>query len=283
MQRLDTYCINDWTVLGRTFFKPPFKVSDQLINEARIVHIVKGNSNLYAANQFTSLQSGDTMIMKSDNFINNWLAMDAESVNEIIVFQLTSEMLKNVYSNQLPQWFMKTVNQPPPVPVQKQQDHLLINQYFDNLRYYFDHPYLISENLLRIKIQELLYILVKTDTRGDNKMILSSLFEPGEYEFQEVIQTHLYEDLNLEDLAFLTHLSLSSFKRKFSQIYGTSPNKYFISKRLEKAQLLLRTTDLSVSEVAYDCGFSDVGYFGKTFKKHYHSSPSDFREQLLDQ
>ena len=150
----------------------------------------------------------------------------------------------------------------------------------ENLRYFLDHPQHISENLLQLKIQELLYILVNTDGSGENKMILNSLFEANEYEFQEVIQTHIYQDLNLEELAFLTQLSLSSFKRKFSQLYGTSPNKYFISKKLEKAQLLLSTTDMQVSEVAYDCGFSDVGYFGKTFKKHYQTTPSEFREQL---
>ena len=279
MNRLKTYKIWDSTVLGRTFFKPPFKISDKLINEARIVHVVHGRSNLYAANQITKVQSGETIIMKSDYFINNWLPNKTEELNEVIVFQLTSNMLKQLYRNSLPKWFEKTTDQRT-IPIQKQNDHFLIKQYFENLRYYLDHPTLIVENLLQIKIQELLYVLAKTDTTGDNINILSSLFQAGEYKFQEVIQTHLYEDLNLEDLAFLTRLSLSSFKRKFTQIYGTSPNKYIISKRLEKAQLLLRTTDFMVSEIAYDCGFSDVGYFGKTFKKYYNYSPSEFRVQL---
>ena len=107
------------------------------------------------------------------------------------------------------------------------------------------------------------------------------MFKANEYKLQEVIQAHLFDDLNLEDLAFLTGLSLSSFKRKFSAVYGTSPNKYIISKRLEKAQLLLRTTDLRISEIAYECGYSDVGYFTKTFQKYYNCSPSNFREKLL--
>ena len=282
MNRLNTYKIKDWTVLGRTFFKPPFKVSDTLINEARIVHVVNGHSNLYAANQFTSIQSGDTIIMKSDNFINNWLANESEEKNEVIVFQLTADMLKNIYNMELPPWHEKDSMQST-FPVQLQKNHFLISQYFENLRYYFDHPNLISENLLRIKIKELLFILAAIDASGDNKKILSSLFEANEYKFQEVIQTHLFKDLNLEDLAFLTQLSLSSFKRKFGQIYGTSPKRYFISKRLEKAQLLLRTTDMQVSEIAFECGFTEVGYFGKTFKKHYNSSPSEFRELLLNQ
>lgn len=282
MNRLEKHKINEWIVLGRTFFKPPFKISDTLINEARIVHVFNGKSNLYAANQFIPLQKGNTIIMKCGNFINNWLPNEDDAYNEVVVFQLTAKMLKNLYQDQLPQWF-KEVGGTKVLPSQKQDAHLLLDHYFEGLRYYLDHPNLISENFLRLKIQELLYILAETDQTGNNKLILSSLFQANEYEFQEVIQTHLFEELKIEDLAFLTQMSLSSFKRKFKQIYGTSPNKYFISKRLEKAQLLLRTTQLQVSSIAYDCGFTDVGYFGKTFKKYYNYSPSEFRDQLLNQ
>ncbi len=69
--KLSTYKIKDWIVLGRTLFKPPFKVSDKLINEARIIHVKYGHSNLFSANQYIELKAGDTIIMKSDNFINN--------------------------------------------------------------------------------------------------------------------------------------------------------------------------------------------------------------------
>ena len=277
---LSMYKIKDWVVLGRTYFKPPFKISDNLINEARIVHVVNGRSSLYAANQYTNVQAGDTIIMKSDNFINHWLANDTDELNEVIVFQLTADMLKHIYEDGLPKWLDNRTDQLT-FPIHKQEENAPVQQYYNSLRYYLDHPELISQDLLQLKIKELLYILVKSDSQGDNQRILSSLFENRQYKFQEVILTHLYEPLNLEDLAFLTQLSVSSFKRRFKLIYGTSPNKYFISKRLEKAQQLLRTTDLQVSEVAYDCGFTDVGHFGKTFKKHYHTSPSEFREQLL--
>ncbi len=279
-KQLSIYKIKDWVVLGRTFFKPPFKISDTLINEARIVHVVHGHSNLYAANQYIELKTGDTAIMKSDNFINNWVPNETDDPNEVIVFQLTSDMLKQIYQNHVPEWFSGQ-NAKQIFPIQKAENNSLLNDYYQNLRYYLDNPLLISEDLLRIKTQELIHILVKTDSSGNNQKIFGALFKANEYEFQEVIQAHLFDDLNLEDFAFLTSLSLSSFKRKFSTVYGTPPNKYFISKRLEKAQLLLRTTDLRISEVAYDCGYSDVGYFTKTFQKYYNCSPTNFREKPL--
>lgn len=279
-KQLSTYKIKDWIVLGRTFFKPPFKVADTLINEARIVHVVYGHSKLYAANQYTEVRTGDTIIMKSDNFINNWFENQSDSFNEVIVFQLTSDMLKQIYQYRIPDFFLK--HQPKQIfPTQKAESNILLTSYFQHLRCYLDKPQLISEDILRIKIQELIHILVKTDSNGNTQKIFGALFKANEYKFQEVIQAHLFDDLNLEDLAFLTSLSLSSFKRKFSSIYGTSPHKYFVSKRLEKAQLLLRTTDLRISEIAYDCGYLDVGYFTKTFQKYHGCTPSNFRESLM--
>lgn len=186
--RLNTYKIQDWVVLGRKFFKPPFKVSDTLINEARIAHVVHGHSKLYAANQFTTLHDGDTLIMKSDNFINRWQANEDKAFNTLIVFQLTSDMLKQIYQNQLPKWFIKS-SAHQISPIQKQNAHFLLDDYFKNLTYYLDNPFLISENLLSIKIQELLHILVKTDTSGNNQKILGSLFQANEYKFHQLLQT----------------------------------------------------------------------------------------------
>ena len=280
MSKLQVFKVKDWVVLGKNIFKPPFKVTDKLINEARIIYVVQGRSNLYAANQFMSLNSGNTLIMKSDNFINHWLANESEEPNEVIVFQITSELLKHIYRNQLPIWFVENPDKQV-APIQKQADHLLLNEFFKNLRLYFDTPALLSEELIQLKVKELLHLLANSDLSGNNKKILGSLFQANEYKFQEVIQAHLFDDLNLEDLAFLTGLSLSSFKRKFSSIYGTTPNKYFASKRLEKAQLLLRTSTLRISEIAYACGYSDVGYFTTVFQRQFGTSPSKFREKLL--
>lgn len=278
--QIKVYHYKNWRTLGRTYFKPPFKVSDTLINEARIVHVVRGHSQLFAANQSTVLRSGDTFIMKSDNFINHWLPNETDELNEVIVFELTSDLLKDIYQYQLPDWYSATqTNQV--FAIQKVASQPLVDSFYSLLRDYLDQHLVLTEDLIKIKAQELLHILIKTDTTDSIRQIFGALFKPGEYEFQEVIQSHLFDGLNSQDLAFLTGQSLSSFKRKFASVYGTTPNKYFISKRLEKAQLLLKTTDMRISEIAYDCGFSDLGYFSKTFQKYFDCSPTEFRDKLL--
>ena len=275
--KLETYKVRDWVVFGRTEFKPPFKVSDALINEARIVHVAYGHSRLYSAHQYMELSTGDTLVMKADNFVNKWQENEGDELNQVIAFQLNAEFLRYMYHDQLPSWLISTetilsnaveIAEPSP----------LLNTFFEGLQSYFDHPTYLTEELICVKVRELISLLVQTDASQNMRNIFGNLFNASEYSFQEVIQQKLFEALNIEDLAFLTGMSLSSFKRKFSSLYGTSPNKYFISKRLEKAQILLNTTNLRISEIAYDCGFSDVGYFSKTFRNYFNCSPSDFRK-----
>lgn len=95
---------------------------------------------------------------------------------------------------------------------------------------------------------------------------------------QEAVKAHLFTPLKVEELAFLCHMSESTFSRKFKQVFGATPTKYFISRRLEKAEQLVRKTDKSFTEIALDCGFEEISYFSRVFKQHFDVSPSQMRK-----
>ena len=166
-------------------------------------------------------------------------------------------------------------------PIQRIPKTALLENYIHGLRFYLDNPNSFSEEVIILKVRELLHLLVEEDQNNAIRTILGELFNTNEYAFKDIIHAHLFENLNLEDLAFFTGLSLSSFKRKFTSVFGTSPNKYIISKRLEKAQVLLKTSDLRVSKIAYECGFNDVAYFSKAFKDNSNLSPSEYKSQTV--
>lgn len=273
---LITFKVKDWVVFGLTTFLPPYRISDSLINEARIVHVVHGTSKLYAAEEWLTLDSGDTVVMRSDNFVNQWMKNEDGQLNKVIAFQLNAQFLKQLYSGQLPSWFINsndlTVN-----AAEKVNPHVLVDGYFNNLQTYLSNSELLSEEVIQVKIRELLSLLIETDQSGKIRAMFGQLFVASDYKLQNVVQKNIFENLGVDELAFLAGLSTSSFKRKFRAMYGTSPNKYITSKRLERAQLLLKTSELSISEIAYDCGYSDVGYFSKVFKNYYNTLPSDLR------
>jgi AraC-like DNA-binding protein len=67
--------------------------------------------------------------------------------------------------------------------------------------------------------------------------------------------------------------------RKLKTLFGVSATEFIRNERLKMAADLLKNEKLSISEIAYNVGFNDVGYFSKCFKEIYHLSPSDYQKK----
>jgi AraC family transcriptional regulator len=96
----------------------------------------------------------------------------------------------------------------------------------------------------------------------------------------EFINEHLSEDLSLNALATLCGLSQFHFAKAFKQSTGMSPHTFIIARRIERAKLLLRETNLTVSEIAFRLGFADQSHFTKIFRKHTGVTPTGFQIQI---
>ncbi|OHX67859.1 helix-turn-helix domain-containing protein [Flammeovirga pacifica] len=271
--------LNGKDLVGTAKFKAPFKANSTLVDEARFVKIINGKTNLFVPDNQIKLQTGDCFLMKCDNFVNVWEANENEEKSQVFVAHLSLEHIKSIYEEGVPDIFKQQQSKDMKAALQIENNQLL-DIFISSMMFYFDHKEMMTEEVLKLKMRELIHILVSSDTTGKVKMMLHQLFQTKEYDFKEVIHAHLYEDLSIQDLAFFTGLSLSTFKRKFKTVFDTSPNQYIKSKRLIKAENLLRVTDQRISDVAYDCGFNDIGYFSKLFKSEYNISPSDFRKSL---
>lgn len=92
------------------------------------------------------------------------------------------------------------------------------------------------------------------------------------------IDTHYQEPIQVDELAALTGLSRFHFSRLFKELTGHTISEYINAVRLDRADYLLRHTQLTISEIATTTGFSDIYYFSRTFKKHRKVPPSSVRE-----
>ncbi len=86
-----------------------------------------------------------------------------------------------------------------------------------------------------------------------------------------------FESLGVEDLARAAGLSRAHFSREFRRAFGESPHAYLLTRRLERAAALLRTTDRSVTEICLSVGLSSVGSFTTSFSRTYGTSPTAYR------
>jgi AraC-like DNA-binding protein len=85
------------------------------------------------------------------------------------------------------------------------------------------------------------------------------------------------EPLGVPDLAAAARLSPAHFSREFRRAFGEAPHQYLLTRRLERAGSLLRTTDRSVADICFSVGLSSVGSFTSSFTRTYGVSPTAYR------
>jgi AraC-like DNA-binding protein len=94
---------------------------------------------------------------------------------------------------------------------------------------------------------------------------------------KDLADARYFEPLGVEDLAGAAGLSRAHFSREFRRTFGESPHAYLLTRRLERAAALLRTTDRSVAEICLAVGLTSVGSFTTSFKRMHGMSPTAYR------
>ncbi len=93
----------------------------------------------------------------------------------------------------------------------------------------------------------------------------------------DYIQDNLSQDLSLSAMADLAAMSGAHFSKAFKNEVGVAPLQYVIAARLDRASVLLRTSKLTVAEIAWRVGYQDVSRFGQHFKRKFGATPAKFR------
>jgi transcriptional regulator GlxA family with amidase domain len=94
---------------------------------------------------------------------------------------------------------------------------------------------------------------------------------------RDLADAHYDRTLDLAQLARAANVSERHFSRSFRRAYGETPYQYLLSRRLERARHLLRTTEMQVAEICLAVGFTSVGSFTTTFRRHVGITPLDYR------
>ena len=94
---------------------------------------------------------------------------------------------------------------------------------------------------------------------------------------KDLMDRHFAEPLDVAAVARVAHVSTAHFARTFRAVFGESPHRYLQRRRVERAMVLLRTTDRSVTDICLAVGFSSLGTFSRTFSAVVGESPSRHR------
>ncbi len=162
-------------------------------------------------------------------------------------------------------------------PCLKIPSSFAISQYFNSIRHLAHSLEQCGKQLFRIKLMEFLALTI---AENEDQNILAQL-RSFTYQTPQNLRAFMSENFekpfSVEDYAYLTGRSLSSFRREFKAKFGISPRKWVTQERLKKAKEILLKDKKSVADTAYLVGYENVSHFISAFKKFYGYTPNQIR------
>ena len=154
-----------------------------------------------------------------------------------------------------------------------------IQNYLNSLQLLLQASPCLQEELLQLKLEELLLYLADKCPEALFSFRLFDRADATDRQLQAAVENNLTYSVTVEELAFLCNMSLSTFKRRFARIYGTSPNKWLLQRRMQQAVLLLQQ-QAKPSEIYFQLGYENHSSFSQSFKQAYGITPREFQKNL---
>ena len=261
---------------------PYFKrhLKEYIEKEACFVFVNQGNISIRAQQNYFDLDNKTAVLAKCLNYFfetSEEQRKEGDGI-EVIAILLHPYLVEEIFDFDLS---LSTYNLPYNIK-QVTVDKLLEN-YKESINILLDNPELADENIIKTKLKEFVLLISKSQNIPSELDFLSGLFSPTDVSFKETVNLNIYSNLSIDELAKLCHMSLSSFKRKFNEVFHDSPKKYISKKKILKAGSMLRSGGTRVSDIAYDVGFDSLSTFNRNFSHIYGQSPTAFRTNQNEQ
>lgn len=149
----------------------------------------------------------------------------------------------------------------------------------------FDIPTLLAAIKNTLHSREI--IRRRYQDAANNVSAAEGTFSNADEQFMTMLDSYIDENISNQDLnvdMILKHIGMgrASFYSKFKGITGIGIMEYVTGKRMKAAQALLKDSRLTISEIAYQIGYSDNQYFSRAFRQNFNMPPSQYRKMLLD-
>ena len=235
--------------------------------------LIEGEKGVHYAGTHIKIQSQQFLLLSAGNcLMSEKIPAEGGKYRSILFFfdnkALTSFFTRYSYvlSN------TDTSQSDEPVLVFDKDDFLA--NYIESLRSMLGKT--ISARMQQIKLDELMLYLSE-HYPGQIQRLSAMNIASDDLLIRQAVTAHIDQQVTVEELAFLCNMSRSTFKRRFARIYGTSPNKWMLEKRMQKAATLLRQSACKVSDVYVALGYENLSSFIQSFKQVYGVTPKQYQ------
>ncbi len=258
----------------KLFLCEPYEKHSSLIEKNLMIILLNGKRKLNTKDKKFDGNAGDMFFVRSGTYIISEVMNDVEHYGALI-FAWKDEFINNfIKANNI-----NTTQQT------KNIEHIfqiipnkMLKYSADTFLPLFLCKDKIDERIIKHKLEEMLLMVLNSDTNSKFINFLKSITNNQSLKIKNTIEENiLYEDI--QDISNKAGEPINNFRKEFSKIYGTMPQKWLIQKKLETAKVLLMYDDKNISEVCTEVGYSNLSWFIKQFKKEFGITPKQFQKQ----
>jgi AraC-like DNA-binding protein len=155
-------------------------------------------------------------------------------------------------------------------------------QLLDNARKELDVDHEVAKALL-VRASSLLRVEIERKLAGAGRLAVPGSLAAWQIRRLDVfIAARLDQPILLKELSTVAKLSVAYFCRSFRRTFQETPHAHLVRRRLERAEGLMLTSDLSLSDIALRCGFSDQAHLCKLFRRRHAQTPAVWRRERTE-
>jgi AraC-like DNA-binding protein len=245
-----------------------------IIHQNMVDIIIAGKKTIIDAYNITALEAGEMMILsKGSSLISQ--ALPEQGLFHNLVIYFTNEVLADFWIKYTTGGNGNSKKKAKQPFITYRQD-VFISNYINSVLLLLKLPSKFSDQLKQVKLEELLLYLLHTDP--EKLRSLSMIAKDDEdMKLRKAAESHITTPISVDELAFLCNTSLSTFKRKFLNIYGTSPQRWLTRQKMQLAANLLKLPKERPGSVYGQVGYANQSSFILAFKNEYGMTPKEYQ------
>ncbi len=248
--------------------------SSHLHKYNEIFYLKSGECSLFMQNTIYKLKSGDMAIIPEGTMHKTTYLSNCE--HERIVLDFKDKHIKDLSKQFGDEFLNRFLGRRVLSFTTKQKKYL--EELFDKMIHELEQPDCISDAYLNTFLIEIILLLIRSQNSDVGAYKALDLENEIIQNAADYIFNNYDKPITLSGLANMMHLNRSYFSKKFKQTTGIGFKEYLTSIRIEHAETLLLESDMSITEIALTCGFTDSNYFGDAFRRVNGISPLAYRK-----
>lgn len=280
IKRQDHISLYNFPLFTLISMETPLEDNLILPSEECIAYIIEGDGQVFSESEQIVAKPEQAIVSICGLTLGTMMSHLSKGNLSSIVVHFNRNLLNKIFEGEKPELWEELQTPVTQYVVQTAASEL-IKYYFNSIINLFENRLALTESILKLKLKEIILLLLQTDNSEYVRKIIKSLFSERQFTFKELVEAYIEKTDSIEHLAMVTNCSVSTFKRRFNQYFETTPAKYRQDLKLAKVAEQLKTSDESISSIAYDCGFTSPEHLTRLFKQKYGCSPSNYRLNFL--